>query len=139
MSSGRDVASAYDAMAETYDAIDDQPFYAVQYATFREDLLHAANALVIVADATALPFRGRAFDGAASYGEPLSHMADPGAALGELARVVRASARVALSVDNQWNLRTLLHPRQLVAALRSRGGAIRPWEYFDDGGCRVRL
>lgn len=188
VSSGRDVATAYDAMADTYDEIDSQPFYASQYATYRADLesrwgtwqgtvldlgcgtgIHtlavaaiaervvgcdvspalvlkaqaklrgAPNAAVLVADAAALPFRDCTFGAVQSYGEPLSHIVDPEAAVRELARVVKPGGRVVVSVDNEWNLRTILHPARLVKAIASRGGSVRKWEFFDDQGRPVRL
>jgi len=188
VSSGREVATAYDAMAETYDALDNQPFYLTQYRTYMEDIaarsamwrgrvldlgcgtgIHTMavapladqvvgidfspglvrkarrkleglpGAFLMVADATAMPFRHAAFDAAQSYGEPLSHVADPDGVLTELARVMRPGGRVVLSVDNQWNVRTLLHPVRVLRAFRSRGGSVRDWEFYDDAGRPVRL
>lgn len=97
------------------------------------------NAAVLVADAAALPFRDRAFGAVQSYGEPLSHLVDPEAAVQELARVVRPGGRAVLSVDNEWNLRTVFHPTRLVKAIASRGGSVREWQFFDDEGRPVRL
>jgi SAM-dependent methyltransferase len=52
---------------------------------------------VVGADVTALPFRERQFD-AAVLGEVLEHLEDDGAALREVARVVRPGGLVAISV-----------------------------------------
>lgn len=187
VSSGRDVARAYDAMAETYDEIEHQPFYTSQYELYAADLsarrtwwrgrvldlgcgtgIHtravaqwaepvvgcdvslalvrkaraklavSGGGSVIVADGAALPFRALTFEAVLSYGEPLSHMVDAEGVVAELARVVRPEGRVVLSVDNEWNVRTL-HPRRLWRALSSRGGSVREWSFYDDGGRPVRL
>jgi SAM-dependent methyltransferase len=181
------VASVYDAMAETYDEIDAQPFYITQYETYAEDLidrvadwrgrvldlgcgtgihtravaeiadwtvgidvshrllrkaalkLRGARGSVLVGDATHMPFADEVFDAILSYGEPLSHIADPGAVLAELARVVRRGGRAILSVDNEWNVRTLVSPKRVLQAAASREGAIRDWEFYDDDGRSVSL
>jgi len=181
------VASVYDAMAETYDEIDAQPFYITQYETYAEDLLdrlpvwrgrvldlgcgtgihtravaeiadwavgidvshrlvrkaqvklRGARGSVLVGDATLLPFADAAFDAVLSYGEPLSHMADHDAVVAELSRVLRRGGRVVLSVDNEWNARTLASPRRFLEAAKTRGGAVRDWEFYDDEGRSVRL
>jgi SAM-dependent methyltransferase len=52
---------------------------------------------VVGADVTALPFRAKQFD-AAALGEVLEHIEDDGAALQEVARVVRPGGLVAISV-----------------------------------------
>jgi SAM-dependent methyltransferase len=101
--------------------------------------LLGARGSVVVADASHMPFADEAFDAALSYGEPLSHIEDPGAVLAELARVMRPGGRAILSVDNEWNLRTLTSPRRFLQAASSRGGAVRDWEFYDDGGRAVRL
>ena len=101
--------------------------------------LRGARGSVVVADASHMPFADAAFDAALSYGEPLSHIADPGAVLAELARVMRPGGRAILSVDNEWNVRTLTSPRRFLQAASSRGGAVRDWEFYDDGGHAVRL
>ena len=101
--------------------------------------LHGARGSVLVGDATHMPFADSAFDAVLSYGEPLSHIAEPAPALAELARVVRSGGRVILSVDNEWNVRTLLNPVRFLRAAASRGGAIRDWEFYDDDGRPVRL
>lgn len=101
--------------------------------------LQGARGSVLVADAGGLPFSDAVFDAALSYGEPLSHFGDPDAALAELARVLRSGGRAVLSVDNEWNLRTLLSPRRFLHAAASRGGAVRDWEFYDDDGRPVRL
>lgn len=181
------MASVYDAMAETYDEIDAQPFYITQYEAYAEDLLdrlsiwrgrvldlgcgtgihtravaeiadwvvgldvsyrlvrkaqiklRGARGSVLVADATLLPFADATFDAVLSYGEPLSHIADHEAVLLELSRVLRPGGRVVLSVDNEWNARTLLSPRRFLEAARTRGGGMRDWEFYDDEGRSVRL
>lgn len=181
------MASVYDAMAETYDEIDAQPFYITQYETYADDLLdrladwrgrvldlgcgtgihtravaeladwvvgidvshrlvrkawiklREARGSVLVGDAARLPFRDASFDAVLSYGEPLSHIEDPVAVLRELSRVVRTGGRIVLSVDNEWNARTLLNPRRFLEAAASRGGAVREWRFHDDGGRPVRL
>lgn len=187
VSDRRAVADAYDAMAGSYDAIDDQPFYTSQYAVYARDLerrngawtgrvldlgcgtgihtvelaertrfavgvdvapallarardkLAGRRGAVVLADAAALPFADGAFAAILSYGEPLSHVPDPAAAVAEIARVVEAGGRVVLSVDNEWNLRTLVHPARLWSAATTRGGSVRAWEFFDDDGDAVRL
>ena len=101
--------------------------------------LQDARGSVLVADAGRLPFADAGFDAALSYGEPLSHMGDPDAALAELARVLRPGGRAVLSVDNQWNVRTVASPRLFLQAAVSRGGAVRDWEFYDDDGRSVRL
>ena len=101
--------------------------------------LRGARGSVVVADARHMPFADGTFDAALSYGEPLSHIEDPGAVLAELARVMRPGGRAILSVDNEWNLRTLTSPRRFLQAASSRGGAVRDWEFYDDGGHAVRL
>lgn len=101
--------------------------------------LSGARGSVVVADARHMPFADGVFDSALSYGEPLSHIEDPGAVLAELARVMRPGGRAILSVDNEWNLRTLSSPRLFLQAASSRGGAVRDWEFYDDGGKAVRL
>ncbi|HJR52844.1 MAG TPA: class I SAM-dependent methyltransferase [Gemmatimonadota bacterium] len=101
--------------------------------------LRGARGSVVVADAGHMPFADATFDAALSYGEPLSHIEDPGAVLAELARVMRPGGRAILSVDNEWNLRTLTSPKRFLRAATSRGGAVRDWEFYDDGGLAVRL
>lgn len=101
--------------------------------------LEGARGSVLVADATRLPFAAGSFDAVLSYGEPLSHIADHAAVLGELGRVVHSGGRVVLSVDNEWNVRTVVNPRRFIHAARSRGGAVRDWEFYDDDGHPVRL
>ncbi|HEY7471212.1 MAG TPA: class I SAM-dependent methyltransferase [Gemmatimonadota bacterium] len=101
--------------------------------------LEGARGSVLVADATRMPFRSGTFDAVLSYGEPLSHIADHAAVMTELGRVVHAGGRVVLSVDNEWNVRTLVNPRRLVHAASSREGAVRDWEFYDDDGRPVRL
>lgn len=181
------MAAAYDAMAESYDRIDDQPFYVVQYRAYERDFerrraawrgrvldlgcgtgiftrglaeaadfavgidvsaglvrkarekMAGARGAVLVADAARLPFRDGAFDAVQSYGEPLSHIADYEAVIEELGRTVAPGGRAALSVDNEWNVRTVIHPRRLLTALASRGGSVRDWAFYDDHGREVRL
>jgi SAM-dependent methyltransferase len=101
--------------------------------------LKGARGSVLVGDAAWLPFAAEAFDAVLSYGEPLSHVADADAVLAELGRVVRRGGRAVLSVDNEWNVRTLVNPRRFLRAALSRRGAVRDWEFFDDGGNAVRL
>jgi SAM-dependent methyltransferase len=101
--------------------------------------LVGARGSVLVADAGGLPFVDAAFDAALSYGEPLSHMGDPDSALAELGRVLRPGGRAVLSVDNEWNVRTVASPRLLLQAAATRGGAVRDWEFYDDDGHPVRL
>lgn len=181
------MAAAYDAMAESYDRIEDQPFYVVQYRAYERDFerrratwrgrvldlgcgtgiftralaesadyvvgidvsvglvrkarekMAGAHGAVLVADAARLPFRAAAFDAVQSYGEPLSHIADYRAVIDELGRTVAPGGRAVLSVDNEWNVRTLVGPRRLLTALASRGGSVRDWAFHDDAGRRVRL
>jgi SAM-dependent methyltransferase len=101
--------------------------------------LQDARGSVLVADAGGLPFTDATFDAALSYGEPLSHMGDPDAAVAELGRVLRPGGRAVLSVDNEWNVRTVASPRRFLQAAASRGGAVRDWEFYDDDGRPVRL
>jgi SAM-dependent methyltransferase len=101
--------------------------------------LRDARGSVLVGDAARLPFAGGSFDAVLSYGEPLSHIADHDAVLAELGRVVRLGGRAVLSVDNEWNVRTLVSPRRFLHAAATRGGAIRDWEFYDDDGRPVRL
>lgn len=174
-------------MAESYDRIEDQPFYVVQYRAYERDFerrretwrgrvldlgcgtgiftrrladaagyavgidvsvgllrkarekMAGAKGAVLVADATRLPFRPGVFDAVQSYGEPLSHIADYGAVIDELGRVVAPGGRIVVSVDNEWNVRTLVHPGRLLAALASRGGSVRDWAFYDDAGREVKL
>jgi ubiquinone/menaquinone biosynthesis C-methylase UbiE len=93
----------------------------------------------LVADATRLPFADAVFEAVQSYGEPLSHIADYEAVVRELARVTKKGGVVVLSIDNEWHARTLLHPRRLLTAIGTRGGAVRDWEYVDDQGRAQRL
>ncbi|MBW3661289.1 MAG: class I SAM-dependent methyltransferase [Gemmatimonadetes bacterium] len=174
-------------MAESYDRIEDQPFYVVQYRTYERDFerrretwrgrvfdlgcgtgiftrkvaeaadyvvgidvspglvrkarekMDGVRGAVLVADATRLPFKADTFDAVLSYGEPISHIADYESVIEELGRVVAPAGRAVLSVDNDWNLRTIVHPRRLMAALSSRGGSIRDWSFYDDAGREVTL
>lgn len=181
------MAAAYDAMAESYDRIEDQPFYVVQYRTYERDFerrreawrgrvldlgcgtgiftralaetadfavgidvstglvrkarekMAGARGAVLVADAARLPFRDGVFQAVQSYGEPLSHIVEYEAVIEELGRVVTPGARLVLSIDNEWNVRTVVHPRRLLSALASRGGSVRDWVFHDDAGREVRL
>ena len=101
--------------------------------------LRGARGSVLVADAGFLPFANETYDAVLSYGEPLSHVGDPDAAVAELARVVRRGGWAVLSVDNEWNARTILSPRRFLQAAATRGGGVRDWEFFDDAGHPVRL
>lgn len=101
--------------------------------------LRGARGSVLVADAGALPFANDVYDAILSYGEPLSHVADPDAAVAELARVIRRGGWAVLSVDNEWNARTILSPRRFLQAAATRGGGVRDWDFFDDAGRPVRL
>ena len=85
--------------------------------------LEDARGSVLVADATRMPFAAGSFDAVLSYGEPLSHIADHAAVLAGWAASWHGR-RVVLSVDNEWNVRTIVIRRFLHAA-RSRGGAVR--------------
>lgn len=61
------------------------------------------NVTYVVYDGNRLPFPDDSFDHAVSY-EVLEHTADDGAALDEVARVLRPGATLTMTVPNKWYL-----------------------------------
>ncbi len=61
-----------------------------------------------LADLTALPFRDRVFD-AAVHIVTIEHLREPGAALGEMARVMRPGATLLLAAPHEWEVHQAPH------------------------------
>ena len=94
----------------------------------------------ITADACKLPFPSGSFDTVISYGEVFSHIADYSTAFREAGRVLKPGGYFLFSVLNKWNLRTLLQPRELRAAMSGKLGHLRLWEcVINRQGERVSL
>jgi SAM-dependent methyltransferase len=70
-------------------------------ALARRRVPHAALAR---GDLTALPYRSATFDAISCAGSTLSFVADPDAALRELARVLRPGGRLLLECEHKWSL-----------------------------------
>lgn len=85
-------------------------------------------------DACDLPFPTHSFDTVISYGEVLSHIPAYQQALIQISRVLKPGGFFLFSVLNKWCIHTLLSPRELKKALKSKIGHWRTWACYDDEG-----